>query len=368
MRETGLLRSICSGALALSALWGTTALAAAKTLPTTPQIAASGQGLKDFTPKGWKVLGSAIGDLDADGQADLALVLAPAEEPQSAGDAIAQNIESQRWLVLALRGKDGLLHRSATSQKAVLCQTCGGVFGDPFEKIEISHGVLVIHHYGGSAWRWAYTERFWFRQNQWQEIGSTSLSTFNGDNSSITSDINLLTGEVALTSDPGHGGAATKASGTERFHEVVAATITHAPALGKLADWPAPPLKLRAHGSEVTLRAARSGDRLYVRADGAPWATSLNLVDAHGVQAKPSTRQGQGGSLMATYPLKALGAHSDSAPLAWRWSIVVTGAKASLATGGPKAAGGIRPSSIAGLGGLAGFDYEASPASAYLSR
>ena len=92
---------------------------------------------------------------------------------------------------------------SANTPSAIMCKGCGGVFGDPFAGIEIRKNVLIISHYGGSSWRWSYTHKFRYQNNDWYLIGGTksfyhcteqceSLDDFVGN----YSDANLITGDV----------------------------------------------------------------------------------------------------------------------------------------------------------------------------
>lgn len=46
------------------------------------------------------------------------------------------------------------------NDSAVLCLTCGGIFGDPYEGFEFLSDTLILRHYGGSAWRWAIAHTF----------------------------------------------------------------------------------------------------------------------------------------------------------------------------------------------------------------
>ena len=91
----------------------------------------------------------------------------------------------------------------AKSEKAILCKDCGGIFGDPFAGIEINKNVLSINHYGGSNWRWGYTHRFRYQENDFFLIGQTSNSYWSVENCDKLNDfagtkyedINFITGQ-----------------------------------------------------------------------------------------------------------------------------------------------------------------------------
>lgn len=68
--------------------------------------------------------------------------------------------EGVRPLLLYSTADDGNQELEVRNDSVILCLTCGGIFGDPYEGIEFKEDTLIIHHYGGSNWRWATTH--WF--------------------------------------------------------------------------------------------------------------------------------------------------------------------------------------------------------------
>lgn len=103
--------------------------------------------LPSFIPKGYTILDSVSGDMNKDGLRDYAIILS--------NNAEKENPDTTRPLLLLFQTPqhEFLLH--ARNDHVVLCQSCGGVFGDPLDGIFIENGLLKIHHYGGSSWRWA---------------------------------------------------------------------------------------------------------------------------------------------------------------------------------------------------------------------
>lgn len=155
-----------------------------------------------FIPKDYDTLAVAKGDLNKDGIEDAVLVLYHNWEKKE--DWMQQDGDSmpQRMLVI-LFGTENGYKQVAQSTKAILCKTCGGIYGDPFEGIEIGKGLLTIYHYGGSAWRWAYTHKFRYQDGQFYLIGSTHNSYWDVKNCDKLNDfagtdyedINYLTGQ-----------------------------------------------------------------------------------------------------------------------------------------------------------------------------
>ena len=104
------------------------------------------QDLKSFIPEGYSLLDSTSGDLNKDGLKDLVLIL-------------KNNLEETRpdttrpLLILHGIKKKGYT-LVARNDYAVLCQSCGGVFGDPYDNVVAKNNFFSVEHYGGSNWRW----------------------------------------------------------------------------------------------------------------------------------------------------------------------------------------------------------------------
>ncbi|MEO6452595.1 MAG: hypothetical protein ABIN97_00920 [Ginsengibacter sp.] len=158
--------------------------------------------ISSFIPKDYDTLAVAKGDLNNDGVEDYILALNHQSEKKE-----GQNDDSipPRLLIIVLRTAKGYI-QAERSSNALLCKDCGGVFGDPFQGIEIKENVLNIYHYGGSAWRWSYTHKFRFQNNHWYLIGQTinsywcvkhcdKLDDFAGTNNE---DINFITGHYEV--------------------------------------------------------------------------------------------------------------------------------------------------------------------------
>ncbi|HKY63994.1 MAG TPA: hypothetical protein VJR29_11285 [bacterium] len=165
---------------------GSAVPARAASAPKPPE---SGARLQDFVPKGWAVLMQAEGDLNRDGKPDAALILKnPAED--------SMQEEWPRPLVLLLQNPEGGGYRlSAASEQAVLCRTCGGIFGDPLAELQIKNGVVIIDHYGGSRFRWGYTHRWRRQDGDWILIGETKISHDTAGPEAKEDDFNWLTGD-----------------------------------------------------------------------------------------------------------------------------------------------------------------------------
>lgn len=184
-------------AIVVCILFSWSAVAQQKVLSKIP---VKGSSIAALIPSGYDTLQTSTGDLNKDNVDDLVLVLRPIAE-----DTVEPGLDdSLPARLVSIYFKKGEQYELAgRSDGAILCKTCGGVFGDPFALIAIKKGVIVIDHYGGSNWRWAYTNRFRYQDNDFYLIGSTELSYFSAERckklndfaATNLKDINYLTGD-----------------------------------------------------------------------------------------------------------------------------------------------------------------------------
>ena len=106
--------------------------------------------LLKFIPEGYTVLDTAMGDLNFDQFQDLILVLKPIGE-DTAMDATGYD----RPLIILLGHADNTYSLAARNDHVVYCFQCGGLFGDPYDGVEIKKGFFTVHHFGGSNDRWS---------------------------------------------------------------------------------------------------------------------------------------------------------------------------------------------------------------------
>ncbi len=165
--------------------------------PENIKIKASGKSLNDFIPTDWKLIDKAEGDLNNDNLIDIAAVIEYTVEPK-------QNDEEEwfgqpRILFIVFKNSDGTYKLSIKSSEVIMRAGMGGVYGDPFAGIKYSRGSIVISSYGGSAWRWGFTNRYRFQNDGWYLIGMTELSEYIHTGESETTDTNCLTGDQIVT-------------------------------------------------------------------------------------------------------------------------------------------------------------------------
>lgn len=127
--------------------------------------------LREFVPQDHKLIAKLESDLNQDGVFDY-LIVTQAPIPET------DPMEAVRPLKILLGQKDGTHKLAVTSNKVVMCQDCGGVFGDPFEIILAEEGSFQVHHYGGSNWRWSYDYDFAFdpSEKDWFLTSVTDIS------------------------------------------------------------------------------------------------------------------------------------------------------------------------------------------------
>lgn len=131
-----------------------------------------------FVEKGTKAIALETADLNGDGRADFILVLEK-QKPEIRDDFPV----NQRPMLILAREADGVLRVAKRNERVVMCSQCGGVFGDPFESIEVGRNTFTIHHYGGSNWRWVYKYRFNYSRidRTWQLVRVEDSSYHTSD-------------------------------------------------------------------------------------------------------------------------------------------------------------------------------------------
>lgn len=106
------------------------------------------------------------GDLNGDGITDLAVM--GGADPEDAG------YDDEREIYLFIKQLDGSLH--PLTSIATLGPCSGGVYGDPYEGMLISGGRLVVKVYGGSSWRWGFTNIYEYENGEMKEKWELSLA------------------------------------------------------------------------------------------------------------------------------------------------------------------------------------------------
>ena len=108
------------------------------------------QKISKFIPSGYALLDTAIGDLNLDKYRDIILVLKTIGE-----DTALDATEFKRSLLLLLGHADKTFTLAARNDNIVYCFQCGGIFGDPYDGIEIRKGIFTVRNFGGSNDRWS---------------------------------------------------------------------------------------------------------------------------------------------------------------------------------------------------------------------
>ncbi len=144
----------------------------------TLSVQSAAQPLDDFIPEGYKILDTKKGDLNRDQFMDVILILQQEDEQDDS--------EVVRPLLILIGDANNQLQLAARNDNVVLCESCGGMFGDPYQTTTIKNGYFTVEHYGGSAWRWTkyITFEYITEQNNWflHKITEESYHTADPDN------------------------------------------------------------------------------------------------------------------------------------------------------------------------------------------
>ncbi len=163
----------------------------------------SGSDISAFVPENAEVRMDRQGDLDADGDIDVLLVL----ENRTADES------SPRPLVLLRRGPNGILEKAVENPDAILCRSCGGTMGDPLADVSVKTGEFSLRFEGGSRELWSREYRFVYssKADDWllESVVRSTLDRINGQqqqSKATRNDIDLVS---IRTFDAGTMGAGT---------------------------------------------------------------------------------------------------------------------------------------------------------------
>jgi hypothetical protein len=136
--------------------------------------------MDDYIPAGYAVLAMKKGnfyDDEGTNYEDAVLILRDSLE-------LSEEVWDLPRPLIILKGTANGYELAAKGDNVVMCQDCGGVFGDPFDYVDVSYKEIEISHYGGSSERWY--ERYIFHLDEndnWllKETISGGHSTFDED-------------------------------------------------------------------------------------------------------------------------------------------------------------------------------------------
>lgn len=173
-------------------------LGMAATTVKLPTLPTTGQSMQAFVPKGWHVLSFTQGDIDADKDADIILALASDAEDDPATTG------APRLLVFLVKEKDGY-KLAASSDKAILCKTCGGSKEDPFRSPTIEGGDVVVRHEATGAKNVTTTHRFHYQEGNWYLIGKKADTQPANSTKTTSLEMNLIEGKRIKKTTNGTG-------------------------------------------------------------------------------------------------------------------------------------------------------------------
>ncbi len=165
-----------------------------------PQIntAAQHSTTTPIIPADAGILKKTEGDLNNDGLPDVVFVFNDEAESGNEANLHSEDVPN-RILSIQFQKKGGKYEEVASSTSAIMCKTCGGLLGDPFEGVAIKKGVLIIDHYGGDHDRWGFTDTFRWQNGGFFLIGRTILTADNSLLISEKRDYNLVTGDYIIS-------------------------------------------------------------------------------------------------------------------------------------------------------------------------
>ena len=142
-------------------------------------------------PVNYAIEDSIKGDLDNDAIRELVVAYNVMQENEIDGvprELVIYKLENNQWVVWK------------TSDQALYGSKDGGMMGDPYGEMDIKNGILHISQNGGSSWKWGFTDKYRFQNDEFYLIGYTSLA---GKLCAYWTDIdfNLTTGKMIVNKE-----------------------------------------------------------------------------------------------------------------------------------------------------------------------
>lgn len=166
---------------------------------------------QSFVPKNWKILEKAQGDLNQDGQADLALIIEDTNPENLVANAGVGNHvlnTNKRKLLILFKQENGYQLAASNTTLPSEGDVESPCLADPLgesEALSIQKGVLRVHlHYWLSCGSWYVTNHtytFRYQNNAFKLIGYDVDDFHRATGESTARSINFLTGKVKTTTD-----------------------------------------------------------------------------------------------------------------------------------------------------------------------
>lgn len=151
----------------------------------------NGNGQEITIPVNYAIVDSIKGDLDNDAINELVVAYNVMQENEIDGvprQLVIYKLENNQWVAWKI------------SDQALYGSKDGGMLGDPYGEMEIKNGILHISQNGGSSWKWGFTDKYRFQNDEFYLIGYTSLA---GKLCAYWTDVdfNLTTGKMAMNKE-----------------------------------------------------------------------------------------------------------------------------------------------------------------------
>jgi hypothetical protein len=139
-------------------------------------------------PDNYSIVDSVSGDLDKDSFKELVVAYNTGPENEIDGvprELVIYKLKNNKWT------------EWKRFSQALYGSRDGGMMGDPFGEIEIENGILLISQYGGSSWKWGFTDKYRFQDGGFYLIGYSSIA---GKHCEYWKDVdfNLSTGKLII--------------------------------------------------------------------------------------------------------------------------------------------------------------------------
>ena len=139
---------------------------------------------------GYKLISVVTGDLNADSYSDLVVVV-----EHTPGD-----VKGTRTIYVLLQNLDGTYNVVEKNNNIIHGKEEGGIWGDPFQNIEINNGELNVYEYSGSNFRGVFSNQFKYIANDFILIHAQRIDYYTGTGRGLQTDFNFSDRSVKCSS------------------------------------------------------------------------------------------------------------------------------------------------------------------------
>jgi len=169
-----------------------------------PNLPKYGKSIDGFVPEDWKIVDKALGDLNADGGQDCALVIKANYDKflnKNDGLGVDKYDTNPRVLIILFKDKNG--YKIAEQSNTFIKTPDSPTMSEPFQSVKIRNGILDLNFeqwYSAGSWAASqYVYKFKFLNGEFVLIGVDKNESMRNSGDTESRSYNFLTNKVKIT-------------------------------------------------------------------------------------------------------------------------------------------------------------------------